>query len=149
MVRAVRCFLLALSAALALSLLIALSSPGATTPHSLGSRLINRFLVDVKRHDVADLRAFLSPAFQIQRADGSRLGKGVYLQHLPTVRSFKVRNLVATSSGGTPVGTYEVASEQVINGKQFHTEYAPRLSVFVKAGNHWQLLAHANFNTPK
>ena len=33
-------------------LLIALGSPGATTPHSLGSGLINRFFVDVKRHDI-------------------------------------------------------------------------------------------------
>ncbi len=116
---------------------------------ALGRALVYRFLNDVKNKNVADLRRFLAPAFQIQRADGSRATKPQYLRDLPDVKSFKVRQMIVTSVGRQLVATYELASDQIINGKQFNAGYAPRLSVFVKDARGWQLLGHANFNTPK
>ena len=111
--------------------------------------LVFRYLNDVKNKNVADLRRFLSPAFQIQRADGSRATKSQYLRDLPDVKSFKVRDMIVTSAGSQLVATYQVASDQVINGKQFKAGYAPRITVFVKGARGWQLLGHANFNTPQ
>jgi Domain of unknown function (DUF4440) len=143
----VRSLLLALCAAFVL--LLGVASPGTATTRSLGRSLVIRYFTDLERHDVGALRAFISPAFQIQRADGSRLGKSAYLKHLPTIISFKLRGLVATAKGDELVTTYEVAADEIVNGKQLHAGYAPRLSVFVKADKRWQLLAHANFNAPK
>src|SRR4051794_5266351 len=93
------------------------SLAAATTATVTGRQLVNRFLTDTKKHNVTDLRKFLSPAFQIQRADGSRLAKTQYLAKLPTVRSFRLRNLLATSSGQAIVVTYQLAANEVINGK--------------------------------
>lgn len=148
----IRSMSLAILAALALALAVALGSAGASVPaanpSSLGRRLVERYFTELKRHDVAGLRALLSPSFQVQRADGSRLGKATFLRHLPTILSFKIRKLVTTSNGSVLVDTYEVAAKEVVNGKPLQTGYAPRLSVFIHAKS-WQLVAHANFNVPK
>ena len=139
-------------AALALALAIALGPAAAAThsanPTSLGKRLVDRYFTELTKHDVTGLRVLLSPAFQVQRADGSRLGRAAFLRHLPTIRSFKIRKLVTTTNGSVLVDTYEVAANEVVNGKPLQTGYAPRLSVFVHAKG-WQLVAHANFNAPK
>lgn len=142
----------ALLVVLALVLAVALGPAAASTPaansSSLGRRLVDRFFTELQQHDVTGLRALLSPAFQVQRADGSRLGKAAYFRHLSTIRSFKIRNLATTSNGSVLVDTYEVSADEVVNGKLLQTAYAPRLSVFVHAKG-WQLIAHANFNAPK
>ena len=64
---------------------IAATQRPAARSSGLGARLVNRFFSELKRHDVAGLRRFLSPAFQIQRADGSRVTKKQYLHNLPNV----------------------------------------------------------------
>jgi hypothetical protein len=152
MARPVRSISLAALAVLALALSVALGPAAASTPaanrSSLGHRLVNRFFTEIEHHDVTGLRALLAPAFQVERADGSRLGKAAYLRHVSTIRSFKIRKLVTTSTGSVLVETYEVAADEVVNGKPLQTAYAPRLSVFIHAHG-WQLLAHANFNPPK
>jgi hypothetical protein len=152
MAHRVRSISLAVLAVLALALAAVLGSAAASTPAAnpsrLGKRLADRYFTELKRHDVAGLRALLSPAFQVQRADGSRLGKAAQLRHLPTIRSFKIRKLVARSSGSVLVDTYEVSADEVIHGKPFQTGYEPRLSVFIHHKG-WQLVAHANFNAPK
>jgi|GraSoiStandDraft_43_1057313.scaffolds.fasta_scaffold369768_1 hypothetical protein len=152
MARPVRSISLAVLAVLALALAGAVGSAAASMPAakrpSLGRRLVDRFFTELQQHDVAGLRALLSPAFQVQRADGSRIGKAAYLRHLSTIRSFKIRNLTTTSNGSVLVDTYEVSADEVVNGKLLQTAYAPRLSVFIHATG-WQLAAHANFNAPK
>jgi Domain of unknown function (DUF4440) len=129
------------------------AAPAVGAPASgraaLGNKLVVRFFDDVRDHRVADLRKFLSPAFQIQRADGSRMRKAEYLRSLPTIRSYKMRSLRVTAAGDVLVATYEVAADQVIGGREFKTGYAPRISTFLHSAGGWQIVAHANFNTPK
>jgi len=136
----------ALVAALCLGLLPASASASTRT---LGSALVHRFLALVKDHDAARLGTFLSPAFQIQRADGSRADRNAYLAALPTVKSYRVRGLRATRNGDIVVATYEVASNQIVNGKPFKAGFAPRISTFQRAAGGWQIVSHANFNTPQ
>lgn len=121
----------------------------AAHSRSLGGRLVNRFFSEIERHDVAGLRKFLSPAFQIQRADGSRLTKRQYLHNLPTIISYKLRDLRTTSKGSVLIVTYQAAAKEVIDGKKFKSGYAPRMSVFSSGSAGWQIVAHANFNTPR
>ena len=137
------------------SLMILIGLPTAATAKTVGGvratgkQLVNRFFSDIRDHKVADLRRFLSPALQILRADGSRQTKSQYLAKLPDVRSYKLRNLLSTSSPKAIVVTYQVAANEIINGKPFGTGYEPRITVFVNNSGTWQLIAHGNFNRPK
>ena len=127
---------------------IAATQRPASPSTGLGPRLVNRFFSQIKRHDVRALRRFLSPAFQIQRADGSRITKKQYLHNLPTIVSYKLRDFRTTSTRKTVVVTYQAAAKEIVNGKKFKSGFAPRLSVFVRCAHGWRLVGHANFNTP-
>jgi len=101
----------------------------------------------IQHKDVAGLRSFLSPAFQVQRADGSALARDQYLtEPLPTVETFKITKLVATQAGSVLVARYLATVTGKVNGKPYTPGPAPRLSVFTWNGSAWQLAAHANFN---
>jgi hypothetical protein len=125
------------------------TASSATSSARLGSRLVHRFFNELVRRDVAQLRRFLSPAFQIQRADGSRETKAHYLRHLPHVLSYRVRKLVQTTARGVVVMTYLASTTELVNGKQVQSAFAPRISTFVRGARGWQLASHANFNPTK
>jgi Domain of unknown function (DUF4440) len=115
-------------------------------PTGTASELVNRFFLLVAHKDRAALQRFLSPGFQVQRADGSGSGKKAYLANLPTINQFRITHLRATQAGATLVCRYLAQVEGVVNGKPYTPGPAPRLSVFVRNGGRWQLAAHANFN---
>lgn len=96
--------------------------------------------------DAAGLQRFLSPAFEVQRADGSAAGKSAYLAALPTVTAFTITSLAATQAGAVIVVRYLATATGIVNGKPYTPGPAPRLSVFAWTGVRWQLAAHANFN---
>ena len=121
-------------------------APQLANPTSTARKLVNRFFVLLAHKDRAGLRRFLSPGFQVQRADGSGGGKKEYLANLATVNEFHISQLRATRAGTTLVVRYLAQVEGVINGKPYTPGPAPRLSVFVWNGKRWQLAAHANFN---
>lgn len=118
----------------------------AATPDETARPLVVRFFKLIRDRDVAGLIGFLSPAFQIQRADGSGAGKNEYLDRLPTVRKFTLTNFTATRAGATLVARYHATVEGLVNGKPYTPGPASRLSVFHWNGKRWQLIAHANFN---
>ena len=122
------------------------SASGAANTTTTANQLVNRFFTLVEHRDIRGLDQFLSPAFQIERADGSGGTKTQYLSNLPTISSFSVSNVVATRTGSALVATYLATIQGVVNGKTPTPGPAPRLSVFTRQGNTWQLVAHANFN---
>jgi hypothetical protein len=121
-------------------------APRLPNPTVTAKQLVNRFFVLLVRKDRAGLQGFLSPAFQVQRADGSGADKREYLANLPTVTKFHITKLRATQAGATLVARYLAQVEGVVNGKPYTPGPAPRLSVFAWNGKRWQLAAHANFN---
>lgn len=120
--------------------------PQLADPSRTGARLAERFLGLLKAKDTAGLERFLSPAFQVQRADGSGASRADYLAALPTVREFVVSDAVGTQDGGTLVVRYLATVNGVTNGKEYTAGAAPRLSTFTWDGRRWQLASHANFN---
>jgi Domain of unknown function (DUF4440) len=118
----------------------------SATPTGTANQLVNRFFRLVADKDRAGLERFLSPAFQLQRADGSGAGKTAYLANLPTINQFRITRLRARQAGATLVCRYLAQVKGVVNGKPYTPGPAPRLSVFVRSGGRWQLAAHANFN---
>jgi hypothetical protein len=122
------------------------SVPQLANPTVIGKQLVNRFFVLLARKDRAALESFLSPAFQVQRADGSGSGKKEYLANLATIKRFEITRIRTTKAGGTLVVRYLADVEGVVNGKPYKPGPAPRLSVFAWNGKRWRLAAHANFN---
>ena len=137
---------LAVVAALVLVAVPAAGASQAATPEETARPLVVKFFKLVRDRDVAGLVTFLSPAFQVQRADGSGAGKAEYLDRLPIVRKFTLANLKATRAGATLVVRYLATVEGLVNGKPYTPGPAPRMSVFHWTGKRWQLAAHANFN---
>lgn len=113
-----------------------------------GEKLADQFLGLLKDKDAAGLRRFLSPAFQLQRADGTFANKAEYLKAPAVVESYEIDNLRATRAGSVIVARYDLVVDATIDGQPQSTAPAPRLSAFVKGSKGWQIVAHANFNTP-
>ena len=114
----------------------------------LATRLVNRFFTLLHDQDPAGLAAFLSPAFQVQRPDGTGTDKAGYLAAPPKVDAYEISGLVGTRAGDTVVARYVVTASETINGQVLRKDPAPRLSVFKRnaVSRSWQLVAHANFN---
>ena len=131
---------------------LALAPAGATThaqttdPVATGKSLVTRYFTLIQKKDAAGLDKMLSPAFQLERADGTGLGKIEYLQKLPTVTSFELEDFSASRAGSVLVVRYLATATGVVDGKPYTPGPAPRLSVFTRHGKHWQIVAHANFN---
>jgi hypothetical protein len=142
--------LLGLVCAIALAAVPAASAarpaPRLADPTPTARALVIRFFVLIRDKDTAGLERFLSPAFQVQRADGSHSDKAAYLKNLPHVERFYLTQLAATEAGGTLVVRYVARVTGHVNGKLYTPGPAPRLSVFDWNGERWQLAAHANFN---
>jgi hypothetical protein len=121
-------------------------APRLTDPTTEGRALAVKFFKLLEHRDVAGLTSFLSPAFQLQRADGSGSGKKAYLHDLPTIEKFKLTDFTVTKAGRDLVARYLATVTGEANGKPYTPGPAPRLSVFVWNGSKWQLIAHSNFN---
>jgi hypothetical protein len=113
-----------------------------------GTELAEKFFTIIKDQDLDALQKFLSPAFQIQRADGSYLTKDEYLENPAKVESFELSEFQVTRAGKTLIVRYDSVADVTIDGVQQSADPAPRLSVFVKGKKGWQIVAHANFNVP-
>jgi len=122
------------------------TAPTLSDPTATGTELVNRYFDLIKARDTDGLRDFLSPAFQLERADGTGTGKDDWLANLPTVNSFQLTQIVATQDGGALAVRYLATVEGLVNGKPYTPGPAPRLSVFVWSGGAWRLVAHSNFN---
>ena len=114
-----------------------------------GTTLVEKYLDLLVDGDVDGLAKFLSPAFQIQRADGSYVNREEYLDDPAKVESYEIENLRATKAGNVYVVRYDLVADVTIDGVKQSGDPAPRLSVFVKGKKGWQIAAHANFNVPE
>jgi hypothetical protein len=117
------------------------SAPKQVTDHALVTELFE--LLHDK--DLEGLDEYLSPAFQLQRTDGSHVTKAEYLQKPATVDHWEIHDVTGTRYGNTRIIRFVVTSDSLINGKRTVQEAAPRLSTFTWNGSRWQLAAHANY----
>lgn len=126
---------------------LAAPAPRLHSPVATAKRLVTRYYVLIQRKDVAALRTFVSPAFQLQRDDGTGYGKAGFLRDLPNIRSFRLSNLAASQAGQVLVVRYLANLTGSADGRPYTPGPYPRLSVFEWNGSAWRLVAHANFNT--
>jgi hypothetical protein len=111
-----------------------------------GTALVEQFFDLLRERDAAGLAKFLSPAFLLQGADGGVLDRDDFLANPSQVQSYDLSNVRVTRTGKVIVARYDVAAVVTINGVAQSRAPAPRLTVFVKGSNGWQMVAHANFN---
>lgn len=90
--------------------------------------------------------AVLAPEFQIMRADGIGYdAKGLPQSILPIISEMpEIEKLVVTAEGDLAVATYVVNVDSTRDGVTVQA-YAPRLTVFRKAGGQWLMVSHSNF----
>ena len=100
----------------------------------------------LQQHDTKELQDFMSPAFNIQRADGTGFSKAAYLKSLPNIQSFTISNLHASQSQRVITARYLVDAAGQVGGKSYSPGPAPRISTFTWSGCQWQIASHANFN---
>jgi uncharacterized protein DUF4440 len=124
------------------------ASPAPVYPDAAGGAqpLVTKLFQLLKDKDTAGLDAFLSPAFTLQRADGSSADKADFVQRPADVTEFTISGLTATQTDGLLVARYLADVVGTANGRPYSPGPAPRLSVFVWDGTDWRLVAHANFN---
>lgn len=149
--------------ALALAVPLALTGPAAAAPVErataeqqaanlkLGTRLVNRFWSLLVAGDPDELRAFLSPAFQVQRANGSGANRNQYVAAFAkstTVSAYALSELRVTRTGGLVVVRYVSQTTETIDGVAYAKTPAPRISTFVETPSGWRMASHANFNAP-
>lgn len=114
-----------------------------------GEAAANEFFSLLQRQDTAGLDTFLSPAFQVVRADGSASNKAEYLADPPKVAAYEISDVDTTVDGNIMVVRYTVTTKETIDEELYFEDPRPRLSVFVKSGDTWQLIGHANLNSPE
>jgi hypothetical protein len=127
----------------------AASAPKLKDPNATGERLATKFLTLLQSGDMKGLAAFLDPAFQLQRADGTGVNRAEYLANPSKVSSFKLGpELITVQHRDVLTVRWQLEVDVSIDGTQYRTTEAPRLSVFRWDGRQWRLVSHANFNVP-
>ena len=119
---------------------------GTAAAVATGKPLAEKWFTLVQNKDVAGLKKFMSPAFELQRADGTGSNKADYLKNISTVQSFNLTDFTASRAGDVLVVRYLADATGIVNGKPYSPGPAPRLTVFKRDGKAWQIVAHANFN---
>ncbi len=111
--------------------------------------LVVEFLTILQRDDpVPALTTFLDPAFQIQRANGTREDKASYLASPAHFGDFDVSGYRVTRNGTVIVTSFRVAAKETIDGVVYRQTPAPRIATFWFDKGAWTLLSYANFNAP-
>src|SRR3954454_7219201 len=135
-------------AVLTLFALVAAPAAAKLGPNPTNRQLATEFLRILHAKDTKALKAWLSPAFLLQRADGSWLTKAEYLKNPAVIESYKVTDIHGTRTGDVRVLRYTVTTKQTVDGVLQSQDPVPRLSTYIKVGKTWQIVSHANFNAP-
>lgn len=113
----------------------------------VGSKLVAKYLDLLEKKDIDGLENFISPAFNLQRADGTGFGKNAYLRNLPDIQNYTISKLHASQSLSFISVRYLLNAVGNASGKNYSPGPAPRISTFAWNGCKWQISSHANFNS--
>lgn len=123
--------------------------PRLADPEATGRRLAQRFFDLLASEDNrADLDAFLSPAFQICRADGTFANKQEYLANPARVGTFRIARDGFRAYQDGPVLTvrFLIDIDETIDGGRIQALRAVRTGTFLFEGGRWRLVSWCNFN---
>jgi hypothetical protein len=121
------------------------SSPAMAQRDAPDEVLAREFLRINQAGDGVALRRLLSPAFLIQRSDGTYLTRAEYLQRPSRIEAFDLADIAGTRSRGVRVIRYTLTATIEVDGRRLAQDPVARLSTFVWRGGAWRLIAHSNF----
>ena len=121
----------------------------ASDANSEGTKLVTRLLEDVKTKNTADLEKFLTPNWLLQRSTGAPLTKSEFINGLPDLISYEIEDVKALEYEDSMAVSFVATTDLIVDGTKFSGTPAPYLSSFIKVGDEWYLLSHANLNRPK
>jgi hypothetical protein len=118
-------------------------------PEATGRVLARRFLdVLSSPNPTPQLEELLSPAFQLQRSNGTFVDREEYLEQPATVSRYEILedNFRAYQDGPVLTVRFTVAITETIDGREVRMNEADRLGTFVRSDAGWKLTSWANFN---
>lgn len=124
------------------------STASDTADEAIAQDLVEHFYSLLQRQDVEALDAFLDPAFQEARANGTTANKQQYLATTPDVGAYRLSDFHVTRAGDALIARYTFDGREMIDQQLYLSDPRQRLSVFVLDGDSWKLIAHANTATP-
>jgi Domain of unknown function (DUF4440) len=124
-------------------------APKLASPTATATALSNRFFTLIVNKNIPRLTGFLSPAFQVQRADGSGSGKKEWLAKLADIDTFELTDFHGTQAGSSLIVRYLATVKGTVNGRPYTPGPAPRLATYTWNGMRWQITSNANFNPLK
>jgi len=110
---------------------------------AVGRAAVERFY-DALEQGGAALDPVLAPGFQLIRSDGRRYDRTAYLAAPSALQTFTLGDLTTTLAGDSLVVTFNATYETAIDGVAERGESLPRMAVFVRDGEAWDLAAYAN-----
>lgn len=115
-----------------------------------GEKLLHQFWDDMAKQNVAAVDKYMAPGFQSVHEDGARdrAGELALLKGL-NIKKYTLSNVKETENGPVIVVTYLVSTQEAIDGKVLPSKPTPRLTAWLKTGQGWQLILHANLNPMK
>jgi hypothetical protein len=127
-----------LAGGLLLASAVSLSASEPASDAALGEDLVRAFFANPAETPLA-------AGFQSVHRDGARDREAelALLQNLH-LGDHQLANFKVTRQDDLLIVTYSVAAQETIDGRQASTEPAYRLTVFIRDGDDWQMLAHAN-----
>ena len=114
-----------------------------------GLQLMTAYSTLLVEKDEDALGELLSPAFQIQRADGSHQDRDEYLAKLPDLRAFSFADVSTRRGGGVLTVRMTALATLFVNGAMYSPKPAPQMGVFQWDGTRWLLVGQGNFNLPR
>jgi hypothetical protein len=118
-------------------------------PEATGRELAQRFLdVLSSPNPTAQLEEFLSPAFQLQRSNGTFANREEYLEQPAAVSRFEILddNFRAYQDGPVLTVRFNVAITETVDGTEERVSEANRVGTFLRSDAGWKLVSWANFN---
>jgi hypothetical protein len=120
-------------------------------PDVTGRQLAQRFLnILASPNRSVALDEFLSPAFQLQRANGTFADRSEYISDPSVVGNFTIldEDFRARQDGSVLTVRFSVDAQEAAGSTNPTGGRAERLAVFMRTDQGWQLVAWSNFNPP-
>ena len=118
---------------------------GDASMNALGEKLLKQLWTNIRKGDMEALGLMTTAGFQSvhqfganDKAQEMALIKGL------AIDSYLLSQIKVTGTDSVIVASYFVSVAETIKGERLSKTPAPRLTVFVKQGDAWHWLAHAN-----
>jgi hypothetical protein len=104
----------------------------------------------MKEVNVSKIETYIAPGFQSVHQDGARERDGeVQLIKNLDLGEYTLGSFTTTQNDSVVIVTYSVTVQETVADERLPERLAMRMSIFLKTGDGWKWLAHANLNPLK